>query len=492
MKRKLKELTSALTGCRLIGSDQVVISGLTYDSRRVQPGDLFLAVSGFKQNGASFIPDAVAAGAAAVAAEKDFTADVPTLVVPDMRRAMPEIAARFYGFPGRRLTVIGVTGTNGKSTSVYLVYKILEAADLPAGMANSLYYDTKKTRYKAARTTPEAVDLQRYMAEMIEAGCTHCVLEVSSHALILSRVENIDFKVGLYTNFSRDHLDFHKSMEQYLAAKKSFLDKLVGDNKTAVINLDVPEFAAFSGDTRGRALTYAVETPGAEVTIREPRLLPEKSVFRLVTPAGETEIELPLPGYYNLANAVAAAAAGIALGIDPELIARGLKTAQPLPGRFQPVKRGQPFLLLIDYAHTPDALNRLCRSARPITPGRLLILFGCGGDRDRGKRPLMAEAASANSDFAVVTSDNPRTEDPNRIIDDILPGLKGDDYVVIVDRREAIRDIIGRAREGDTVILAGKGAEDYQEIGTTRYPFEDITEAVKALDELGYRTDQKE
>ncbi len=483
----LKELISKTNNAQLIGGGDVEISGIEYDSRRIEPGMLFVAVDGFKLDGNKFIPEAVEKGAVAVLTSKPVENGIPRIVVPDVRKAASDIAAAIYGYPGQALDVVGVTGTNGKSTSVYLIKGILEANGKKSGMINSLVYDNGKEKIKANRTTPEAIDVQRLLFQMKNNQCQDAVVEVSSHALVLNRVENIDFKVGLFTTFSRDHLDFHNSMEEYLDAKKSFLLKLAGEKKYAVINLDVPEFVSFLEEPGCRHLTYSAEGKPADVRAENIDLQPEKTQFTLLTGAGEQDVELYLPGRFNLTNALGAAAAGIALGIDPDVIADGLKKASPVPGRFVPVKKGQSFTVLIDYAHTPDAIERLCQSAREITKGRLMILFGCGGDRDRGKRPLMGKAATANSDFAVVTSDNPRTENPERIVEDIMPGIVGSDYKIIIDRREAIDYILAKAQPGDTVLLAGKGAEDYLEIGTERFPYEDKVEAIKTLEKLGYK-----
>lgn len=484
---KLSNLVRQIKGARIEGDGNIEITGLDYDSRRIEPGMLFIAVEGYKIDGNRFIPDAIKNGAVAVMAAKPFEGNVPTVIVTDLRQAMSDAAAVFYDFPGHKLEIAGVTGTNGKSTSVYLTRLMLNAAGNEAGLVNSLVYDTGKTKYKAERTTPDSVDMQRILFEMVQAGCTHGVVEVSSHALVLHRVDNINFKAGLFTNFSRDHLDFHETMDKYLAAKKLFLEKLIGDNKYAVINMDVPGYAGFTKDVRCNLLTYSVIRNDVDVYIKDIELKPDHSRFSLVIKGEERPVTYKLPGRYNLSNATGAAALGTAMGATMEHVVAGLEKAVAVPGRFQPVDAGQPFLVLVDYAHTPDAIERLCLSAREITPGRMMILFGCGGDRDRGKRPLMGEAASKFSDLAVITSDNPRTEDPHRIIEDVKPGMVSDNYLVIEDRREAIAKILKMAQPGDTILMAGKGAEDYQEIGTTRYPFEDKTEILKALEKLGYK-----
>lgn len=487
MRILLKNIIKSVTGVQLIGRDDIAISGLEYDSRKVQPGMLFAAVPGYKTDGRNFIQQAIENGAVAILTDSPANLQTPVLVAASVRKALSDIAASFYGFPGQQLECVGATGTNGKSTTVAAVRHILERAGRKTGMINSLVYDTGLHKYKADRTTPESLDMQRYLYEMKEAGCTHASLEVSSHALVLHRAENIDFKVGLYTNFSRDHLDFHNTMEEYLAAKKLFLKKLTGADKAVVINRDVPEYVAFIPDAACRVITYSAAGEKADIMIRDASLAADYSTFELLTPAGSARISTRLLGRYNLANMAGAAAVAFALGIPLSDIASALDTLEPVPGRFRPVIAGQPFSILVDYAHTPDAIERLCLSAREITRGRLIILFGCGGDRDKGKRPIMGKAATRHSDFAVVTSDNPRTEDPMKIIEDILPGLNGDNYLVVPDRREAIREVIKMAQPGDTVLLAGKGAEDYQEIGAQKIPYDDTTEATAALAEIGYK-----
>jgi len=487
MQILLKKLIRNFPDIRLHGRDDILIAGLEYDSRRVQPGMLFAAVPGFKSDGRKFVAEALQKGAVAILTETAVEAAVPVVVVRDVRQALSDMAAAFYSYPGNELTCFGATGTNGKSTSVTAVREILLKSGKKTGMMNSLVYDTTVKRYKADRTTPESLDTQRYLYEMKEAGCTHASLEVSSHALVLKRAENIDFKVGLFTNFTRDHLDFHHTMEEYLAAKKLFLKKLAGENKTAVINRDVPEFVGFIPDAPCRVITYSANGNEADIRIANAKLYLDKSTCELITPLGSRELGTRLLGRYNLANIAGAAASAVALGIDLNTIVSALEAMEPVPGRFRPVLAGQPFTVLIDYAHTPDAIERLCLSAREITKGRVLILFGCGGDRDKGKRSIMGRAATRHSDYAVITSDNPRTEDPHKIIEDIIPGVNGANYRVIPDRRDAIRAILKIAQPGDTILLAGKGAEDYQEIGTEKIPYDDTTEVTAALAESGYK-----
>jgi UDP-N-acetylmuramoyl-L-alanyl-D-glutamate--2,6-diaminopimelate ligase len=484
----LKDLIMTVEGATLLDGDDVIIRGIEYDSRNVQPEYLFVAVPGFKQDGMKFIPDAVERGAAAVLAERDPGLKIPAAIAPSPRKALADVAARFHDYPGKKIEICGTTGTNGKSTVVTLIRKMREVAGYRCGMLNSLEYDTGVRKYRAERTTPESLETQSLLWEMVENHCDSAVIEVSSHALLLNRVDHIDFKIGVFTTFSRDHLDFHKDMDDYLDTKKLLLDKLAGDNKCAVINMDVPEFSSFISDAPCRVLTYSAENNQADITFGDVLLHPEHSHFKLTTPSGSGDVRLQLPGRYNLTNAAAAAGAGIAMGIELDKIIRALGESKPLPGRFVPVILGQPFSVIVDFAHTPDAIDRLCQSARELTPedGRLLILFGCGGDRDRGKRPLMGQTASENSDAVIITSDNPRTEDPGRIIDDVMPGIKNNNTTVIPDRREAINEILHRAKPGDTVLIAGKGAENYQDINGVRHPFEDKKEVTAVLQAMGY------
>ncbi len=486
MKIQLKNLIKSVEGIRLIGRDDIFIAGIDYDSRRIRPGMIFAAIPGFKSDGRAFIPDAINKGALAILTDTPVHANVPLIISSSPRKTLSDISAAFYNYPGKKLKIVGVTGTNGKSTSIFLIKDILEAAGHKAGMLNSLVYDTGKSRHNAERTTPESLEVQKYLAEMIEAECQWAAVEVSSHALILNRVDNIDFQIGLFTTFSRDHLDFHKTMDEYLAAKKLFLRKLDGANKRVVINLDVPEFSDFVNDAQCPLLTYSVGNAKADLSVTAAQLLPDKTILDITTSQGKRKFSISLLGKYNVTNAAGAAAVGLALNIDLDTIVKALETAKPVPGRFRPINMGQPFGVIVDFAHTPDGIARLCQSAKELNPAKLMILFGCGGDRDKGKRPLMATVASSMCDFAIITSDNPRTEDPLKIIDEIIPGMKGNNYLVIPDRREAIREIIKRAGSKDMVLLAGKGAEDYQEVGTEKLPFNDTAEVESALAELGY------
>jgi UDP-N-acetylmuramoyl-L-alanyl-D-glutamate--2,6-diaminopimelate ligase len=484
---RLKELTKQVKQATISGNPEVDIVNIDYDSRRVRPQGLFIAVKGFKQDGYDFVEQAVSNGAVAVMGERTEYSQVENHVtVPDVRQAMADVAAKFHGYPGKKMEVTGVTGTNGKTTTCFLIKNILKASGKNTGLMTTQLYDTGEETFPAERTTPEALDLQRFLFEMHDNGCTHAVVEVSSHALVLNRVDHIDFKIGVYTNLTRDHLDFHGTMEEYFAAKAQLAERVDSEHGFVVVNLDVQEFRTLPERIRRKAMMYSVSDTSADVYSSDVQIKPDRTEFRLTTPVGASAVSFRLPGRFNLSNAVAAAAGAVAHGVPLNSIVSGLQSAKPVPGRFNFVGAGQPFAIYVDYAHTPDAIERLCESAREIASGRLLILCGCGGDRDKGKRPMMGKAATTCADFAVITSDNPRTEDPHAIIEDIKPGLVGTNYEICEDRARAIEKIIMMAKPQDVVLLAGKGDENYQEIDGVRHPFSDTDEALNVLAKLGY------
>lgn len=448
-------------------------------------------MKGFRQDGYDFVEQAKASGAVCVMGEREGCGLIKNHVtVPNVRKAMADVAARFYGYPGMNIKACGVTGTNGKTTVCHLMKAILEARNKTAGLVTSSIYDTGRETFAAERTTPESLDLQRLLLLMKKNRCVNAVIEVSSHALALHRVDNISFRVVIYTNLTRDHLDFHKSMEDYFRAKASLLEKLAGPLSYAVINLDVPEFRPLFGECATSHISYSLGDTSADVHCSNFETEPDQTVFDLVTPMGNRTVDFKLPGKFNVANALAAAAGGLASGVDLDNVVRGLESARPVPGRFNYLDAGQPFAVYVDYAHTPDAIERLCQAAREVAQGKVLILFGCGGDRDTGKRSMMGKAATAGADHVVVTSDNPRSEDPLAVIEAIKPGLEGSDWETCPDRREAIATVLKRAQPHDVVLLAGKGAESYQEINGVKHPFDDATEARKVLAEMGYSTPQ--
>jgi UDP-N-acetylmuramoyl-L-alanyl-D-glutamate--2,6-diaminopimelate ligase len=473
----------------LQGDARVEIEHIEYDSRLVTPGTLFVAIHGFKQDGYEYVADALSRGAVAVMGQRpDFAMHGLSsyVSVKNDRSALSAVSARFYGYPGLKIKAIGVTGTNGKTTTCFLLKNILEARQKKTGLITTIQCDTGSEVFASERTTPEALEVQRLLYLMKRNYCVNAVLEVSSHALALHRVDNINFRVAVYTSFSRDHLDFHGTMENYLAVKKQLMQRVTGELSYVVINLDVPEFRSFFGDMESSYMTYSIEDENADVRCGNYEFHPDKTVFDLITPMGIHTVTFPLPGRFNLSNALAAAAGGLAAGVDVENVVRGLETARPVPGRLNVVSVGQPFSVYVDYAHTPDAIERLCESVRKLTTGRLLLLFGCGGDRDKGKRPLMGTVATTCADFAVVTSDNPRSEEPLAIIEDIKPGLKGSHYEIIPDRKAAIASILKMANPGDVVLIAGKGHEPYMEIKGEKHPFSDVDTATSALVEMGF------
>lgn len=480
---KLRDLTSELRKAEIYGAGDPDIGAIIYDSRLVKPGSLFMAVQGFAVDGNLFVSDAVSKGAVAVLTDKPgLTAPVPVVQVNDARRAMAIIADRFYGSPQKSLIMTGITGTNGKTTTSYMVRAIFEAGLLDCGLIGTIKHIVSGREVTALNTTPEAPDIHAMLAEMAANGQTACVMEVSSHALALTRVAGIEFRAAAFTNLTRDHLDFHHTFEEYLDAKSRLFVNLAGD-ATAVVNRDDP----YADHIIRAAQPSAVMTYGFEdgdIRVVECSLAPDKTDIVLETPAGLIETCLNIPGRYNVANAMAAAGVAVSCGLPCDVVSRGLAELNTVPGRFETVNEGQDFTVVVDYAHAPDALERILTSVREVTRGRLISVFGCGGDRDRGKRPLMGEISARLADVSIVTSDNPRTEDPRAIIDDILAGVPDTaDYVVIPDRKQAIKKAIEMSETDDSVVIAGKGHEDYQIIGKEKRHFDDAETARRFIRE---------
>jgi UDP-N-acetylmuramoyl-L-alanyl-D-glutamate--2,6-diaminopimelate ligase len=462
------------------GGAPVEITGLAYDSRAAGPGTLFFCVPGANSDGHDHAPQAVAAGASALVVERPLNLGVPELQVASVREAMAPLAARFYGDPSSALRVIGVTGTNGKTTTTFLIRAILEAAGAQCALLGTVKSVIGGSDREVARTTPEAIDLQASFAAMRDAGDSACAMEVSSHALALHRVDAIDFAAAVFTNLTQDHLDFHPTMEDYFAAKRLLFEASPG---VSVINADDPYGRRLLADFPD-AVSFAIAT-SADYGARELRSGIAESSFIAQTPDGEIEIAMRLPGTFNVSNALAALATAHRLGVPVETIAAGLAGATPAPGRFQALDEGQPFAVLVDYAHTPDSLENVLRAARALTGGRLICVFGCGGDRDRGKRPQMGRISAELADLTLVTSDNPRSEDPDAIVAQILAGAQaggGHTVEAVVERREAIARAIALARSGDVVVIAGKGHEQGQEFADGRkIPFDDAAVAREQL-----------
>jgi UDP-N-acetylmuramoyl-L-alanyl-D-glutamate--2,6-diaminopimelate ligase len=461
------------------GPADVEVTGLAYDSRQAGPGSLFFCVSGFERDGHEFAPEAVARGAAALVVERPLGLGVPEVVVADARTAMAPAAARFHGDPTARLRVAGITGTNGKTTTAWLVRHVLEAAGTRTGLLGTVTSVIGGREEPVLRTTPEAIDLQATFAAMLDAGDAACAMEVSSHALALHRTDAIHWAVAVFTNLTQDHLDFHASMEDYFLAKRRLFEAGPG---AAVVNVDdeygrrlaseVPGVATFALD---RAADWRALDVGTGV---------DGSRFRVRAPSGEeVDVRSPLSGRFNVSNMLGAVAAAHALGVDVADSAAALDGFAAVPGRFESVDEGQGFAVIVDYAHTPNSLENVLAAARDVAEGRVLVVFGAGGDRDRGKRPVMGEIAARLADVVVVTSDNPRSEDPEAIIHEILQGT-GPGAEAIVDRREAIVQAIGLAEAGDVVVVAGKGHEQGQEIDGVVHPFDDrvvLREALAAV-----------
>jgi UDP-N-acetylmuramoyl-L-alanyl-D-glutamate--2,6-diaminopimelate ligase len=469
----------------------VEISGLAFDNRAVEPGTLFFCVPGFTRDGHDFAPDAVARGAAALVVQRPLGLGVPEVLVDDVRAAMARAAARFHGDPTHRLPVVGVTGTNGKTTTTFLIRSLLEAAGRPCGLLGTVVSVVGGQARATKRTTPEAIDLQRTFADMLASGDRACAMEVSSHALELRRTAGIRFAVSVFTNLTQDHLDFHPTMEDYFLAKRRLF--AAGDDAgIRVAGVDDPYGRRLADEFAGTT-TFALDRE-ADYRATDVRSDWAGSTFTVRTPGGTAHaVALPLPGRFNVENALAAWAAVAALGVPDATIAAALPDVARVPGRLEPVEAGQGFGVLVDYAHTPDSLENVLAAARGLTSGRVLAVVGAGGDRDRGKRPLMGEIAARLADVALVTSDNPRSEPPGAILDEILAGVPAEAVAAgrverIEDRRAAIARAVALAAPGDVVLIAGKGHEQGQELAGGRVePFDDVAVARAALEAAGAR-----
>jgi UDP-N-acetylmuramoyl-L-alanyl-D-glutamate--2,6-diaminopimelate ligase len=461
----------------------VEVTGLAYDDRQVRPGTLFFCVPGFNRDGHSFAPDAVARGAVALVVQRPLGLGVPEVLVDDVRAAMAPAAARLHGDPTAALQVVGVTGTNGKTTTAFIVRALLEAAGRQTGLLGTVTSIVAGEERPVARTTAEAIELQRDFRAMLDGGDVACALEVSSHALELRRADAIHWAAAIFTNLTQDHLDFHDTMEEYFQAKRRLF---VGEERprVAIVNVDDPYGERLAAELPD-AVTVGIDNRAATLRATDVASDFTGSSF---TVEGLGELRCPLPGRFNVLNVLGAVAAVRALGVDDATIARALPAAGRVPGRFEPVDEGQPFAVLVDYAHTPDSLDNVLRAARPLARGRVLCVFGCGGDRDRGKRPQMGRIARELADVVIVTSDNPRSEEPEAIIREILAGA-GEGVEWHVDRRAAIERAIALAGPGDVLVIAGKGHEQGQELaGGHKVPFDDVSVARDALRAAGAAT----
>jgi UDP-N-acetylmuramoyl-L-alanyl-D-glutamate--2,6-diaminopimelate ligase len=485
----LHELLDNVDVLELRGDPRTEIASVTHDSRAVGPGDLFCCVPGATVDGHDHAPAAVAAGAAALLVERPLGLPVPEARVASVRAAMGPVAAAAWGQPSTKLAVLGVTGTNGKTTTTWLLEAIARAAGIRPGVIGTIGARIDGEPIPGERTTPEAPELQALLARMVGAGVGLAAIEVSSHALVMHRVDGTRFAAACFTNLSHDHLDFHAGLDDYFEAKALLFDPARTD--AAAANLDDPHGAEIARRAEAAGLSllgFGLDAPAA-VRAEDLETSSSGNRFRLATPYGSAAVRSPLVGRFNASNALAAAATALAAGLDVEAVAAGLSAPLVVPGRMERIEAGAPFAVLVDYAHTPDGLEQVLRAARPLVgaEGSLVVVFGCGGDRDRAKRPAMGKVAASLADVIVVTSDNPRSEDPMAIISEIVAGIpSGSHPVVEADRRRAVQDALAGRRAGDVVVVAGKGHESGQTSGGVTVPFDDRVVVREELARLGW------
>ncbi len=479
----LKDILIGVDYKILSGSPDTDISGVTDDSRSASSGGLFIAVKGYARDGSKFIDEAVAKGVSAVISDSKLALPegVTNVSVADARKILSSIAVNFYGDPSERLKVIGITGTNGKTTITYIIESIIKSLGAGTGVIGTVNYRIAGNVKPAKNTTPGSLELQSLLSEMVRAGLKYAVMEVSSHALDQERVSGVKFDAGVFTNITSDHLDYHKTVSEYFRAKARIFSHLKKDG-AAIINYDDGMARSLKTAVRAKVLTYGA-SPASDIKAVNIRTSIDGSAFDAVTPSGSFTIESGLVGMHNISNCLAAIAVSQILGINNSTIADGIKALGTIPGRLEPVEKGQAFKVFVDYAHTEDALSNVLSMLKKSASARILTVFGCGGDRDRSKRPLMGAAACRFSDMAIVTSDNPRFEDPMEIIRDIEAGIKGhfSNYDIVPDRREAIQKAISAAKDGDIVLIAGKGHEDYQIVKDSVTHFDDREVAAEML-----------
>ncbi len=490
---KLQELIKVLSGKKTYGNLNIEIKGISYDSRQVKQDCIFVCIQGYNENAVKYVPDAIARGASAIVSkEKVNGVNITQIIVPDARRALALLSASFYGHPSRHLNLIGITGTNGKTTITYLLEAILSESGCKVGVISTVDYRIGEKSIPSSITTPQSSDLQFMFSEMVQSGCKYAVMEVSSHALELERVTGCEFDVAVFTNLTQDHLDFHETLEKYLNAKLKLFSSLnvKGDKNNpryAVVNIDDEAGRQVIQHTRVDIITYGIDND-ADVKAKNIQLCSEYTCFDVVTGKGCINIKLKLLGLHNVYNALASIAVGLGQNISLEVMKEGLKKMKNIPGRFELIECEQDFSVVVDYAHTPDALQRTLLTAKELHPKRIITVFGCGGDRDRKKRPLMGQIAAELSDYCIITTDNPRSEDPVTIALDIEVGIRKvikDDYKIILDRYEALSEALQYAKSGDIVIIAGKGHESYQIVKDEKIHFND-TEAAKEILEKMY------
>ena len=486
----LKQIAAA-TDASLSGDPDAIATDISHDSRRIGPSGLFVAVKGSLFDAHKFVPQVMEQGALGVMSESPRPENFngAWLQVTNIRRAMALAAAEIHHHPSRELQLVGITGTNGKTTTAYLIASIPEAAGEPVAMTGTVEYRIGAERRKAERTTPEATDMQRLLRQAVDVGCRTAVMEASSQAMDFHRCDGLDFAVAVFSNLTRDHLDYHVTMENYWFAKQRLFDGRLGSRpRTSVINVDDPYGVELAERLEREGLTvvrYALKAD-ADITAREPEFSLEGMHFRLKTPAGDRDFHSPLVGPPHIYNTLAAVASGLALGYDLDVVTAALEKCTGAPGRFERVTHEGDFSVVVDYAHTDDALENVLSALRPLckNKGRLRVVFGCGGDRDRTKRPRMAKIAEKLADEIYITSDNPRTENPQQILDEIVAGLSADTDKLVcveVDRRTAIQRVLSDAAAGDIVLIAGKGHENYQILGKEKHHFDDVEEAMRVL-----------
>jgi|APSaa5957512622_1039677.scaffolds.fasta_scaffold05358_4 UDP-N-acetylmuramoyl-L-alanyl-D-glutamate--2,6-diaminopimelate ligase len=490
----LRQLVEELPILQISGPIDMSIGSLEWDSRRVEPGDVFVAIrGGQEQDRHLFIPHALERGARAIIVEEEGEHPGATqIVVANCRQALAKLAARYYNYPGRSLRLVGITGTNGKTTTALLLQQVLEAAGVKCGYLGTLGRIVSDGFEPLANTTPEAPELHRQLRGMVDAGKRAAVLEASSHGLALERVSGLQFTAAVFTNFTRDHLDFHLTEENYFAAKARLFEELdESAGGIGVVNVDDPVAEALIGRIGVPVTTYGW---GDGAAIRLLAMEPNKAGMRLrvQTPSGELDVDTPLTGRFNSYNVIAALATGLGLGLDVDAVRQGIAAVERIPGRFEQVVAGQGFQVIVDYAHTPDGLETVLKAARELTRERLICVFGCGGDRDRGKRPQMGRIGAERADLVFLTSDNPRSEDPEEILAEIASGMEsGANAQILENRGQAIKEALTIARQGDVVVIAGKGHEAVQILAEGTVPFDDREVARQVLEELTGRSERE-
>jgi UDP-N-acetylmuramoyl-L-alanyl-D-glutamate--2,6-diaminopimelate ligase len=485
---QLKTLLSAVRVRKIIGPPDRAVESITYDSRRVQRNGLFVALRGEKFDGHDFVEQAIEKGASVIVAEREREFPRATcVVVENSRAALADLAAAFYGFPARKLKLAGVTGTNGKTTTTFLIQHLCEKASLRCGLIGTVRYQVGDRVLPAARTTPESLDLEELLAQIANAGCRAAVMEVSSHALAQDRTRGLEWDVAVFTNLTQDHLDFHGTMEMYFESKAKLFTELASQSRkrkpVAVINID-DRYGEQLLERLGKIVSVVTYGMGVRADFRASNYRMEVggASYRLDARGKSYLVRIPLIGRFNVANSLAALAAANALGMSVREAVLNLAKSPQVPGRLEMVPAKRQFQVFVDYAHTPDALLNVLKTLRELEPGRLIVVFGCGGDRDREKRPLMAQVVDLSADYAIVTSDNPRREDPAAIISQIEKGFRSNRYEKIVDRAQAIGRAIEMARPRDVILIAGKGHETYQELADRTVPFDDTQVARRALE----------